>query len=141
LTVSRSAWCVMKISVEPMLSLAVFSEDLQCIICIGDDDGAVPEVYVDEGVPRPDRHLLLGLVQSILMAVEEADAEAVAFRQSCTVRLERPDETKDLNPGLIVVRSVSGKFGAVTTADPKDARRLARRAVRWFTGTIRLDIP
>jgi hypothetical protein len=131
----------MKITNQPMPTLSAFSEDLQFVIHIGDGDTAVPELYLEDGLPRPDRHLLVGMAQSILMAVEEADPETVAFVEPCDIHLERSGETKSLNRGLIVVRSRTGKFGALVTATPREARRLARKAVRWFTGAIRLDIP
>jgi hypothetical protein len=131
----------MKIHVQPLPSLPVFSEDLQFVIHVGDGDASVPELFLEDGLPRPDRHLLVGMAQSILMALEEADPETVAFLDSCAIRLDRSGETKPLDRGLIVVRSTTGKFGALVTATPREARRLARKAVRWFTGAIRLDIP
>jgi hypothetical protein len=131
----------MKLSAQPIPTLGVFSEDLQFVIHVGDSDAAVPELYVEDGLPRPDRHLLVGLAQSVLMAVEEKDAETVAFLEPCTVSLKRSDETKLLDRGLIVVRSMTGRLGTLVTATPGEARRLARKAVRWFTGAIRLDIP
>ncbi len=131
----------MKLSAHPMPALSVFSEDLQFVIHLGDNDVAVPELYIEDGLPRPDRHLLVGLAQTVLMAVEEKDPETVAFLDPCTVCLKRSDETKLLGRGLIVVRSMTGKFGALVTITPGEARRLARKAVRRLTGAIRLDIP
>lgn len=131
----------MNIYSRPMPCLSVFSEELHLVVHIGNDDAAVPVLYAEEGLPRPDRHLLLGMAQAVLMAIEEADPETVAFLGPCTIELKRSGETKSLHGGLIVVRSESGKFGALTTATPREARRLAGKAVRWFTGAIRLDIP
>jgi hypothetical protein len=131
----------MKLSVQPMPSLSAFSEDLQFVIHVGDSDAAIPELYLEEGLPQPDRHLLVGVAQTVLVAVEESDPETVAFLDACAVSLETPRETKPLDRGLIVVRSTTGQFGALVTAAPSAAKRLARKAVRWFTGGIRLDIP
>lgn len=100
-----------------------------------------PEVFVRDGLPRPDRHLLLGLVQAVSMAVEERDPESVVFIESCSIRMERAGLLKELGSSLVIVRAEDGGIGVLAVGDPADARRRARRAVRWFTGTIRLDVP
>jgi hypothetical protein len=131
----------MKIDSRLMPDLPVFAENLQVVFHIRDDDGSVPMLYTDDGVPRPDRHLMLGIAQATLMAIEETDPETVVFLESCAIELNRSGETILLNGGLTVVRSESGKLGALAPATPREARRLARKGVRWFTGAIRLDIP
>lgn len=129
----------MKLIANPPPALSFFRMDLQLVILIQED--RPPEVFLNDDMPRPDRHLLLGLVQSLALAVEEKDVEAVAFIGEAAVGLQRGKTLKELPPGLVLARSTSGAFGAVATVDHGEARRLARKAVRWFTGTIRLDVP
>jgi hypothetical protein len=129
----------MKLIFDPIPSLSLLS--LEPEVVIGFEDNRPAEVYVREGLPRPDRHLLLGIVQSILVAVEEMDPESVELMTTCTIKLDRGNEVKELRPGLIIVRVKDGRFGALIVGDRRSALRLARQAVRWFTGTIRLDIP
>jgi hypothetical protein len=129
----------MKLFLDPSDSLPLFSMDLQLVIRI--EEGRSPELFLEHGISNPDRHLLLGLVQRIAMAVEERDRESVAFANGCTIRLKRAGEAKTFGPGLVIARSDDGTIGAVASVDPSMARRLARLAVRWFTGTIRLDVP
>lgn len=129
----------MRLLIDPSPSLAVFSRDLQTVISV--EDEKPPEVFVPEDVPRPDRHLLLGLVQAISVAVEERDPESVVFMESCSIRLEKSGHVKDLKASLVVVRGEEGGMAALAVGVPAQARRTARKLVRWFTGTIRLDVP
>jgi hypothetical protein len=129
----------MKLLVTPPPTLSLFSMDLQLLILIEED--RAPELILDNQMPRPDRHLLLGLVQGMAMAVEERDPESVAFIKGGSVRLLRDGNSKELRPGLLLARSTEGAIGVLATVDYGEARRLARKAVRWFTGTIRLDLP
>jgi hypothetical protein len=129
----------MRLFLDPSPSLEVFSQDLQTIISVEGENP--PEVFVRDGLPRPDRHLLLGLVQAVSIAVEERDPESVVFMESCSIRIERAGLLKDLAPSLLIVRAEDGSVGALAIEDPAEARRRARKVVRWFTGTIRLDVP
>jgi len=113
--------------------------DPELVIRIEEDRPA--EVYVGEGLPRPDRHLLLGIAQTVLVAIEEMDPECVAVMEACAIKLARAGEIKEFNPGLVIVKVRDGKFGALVVGDSRMALRLARQCMRWFTGTIRLDVP
>jgi hypothetical protein len=130
----------MRLLVDPSPQLPVFGEGLELVICV--DVDAIPEIYLNQGVPKPDRHLLLGIMQSAAMAVSESDPELMTFLEPAMVVLSRSDgSSKKLGAGLIVVRTEDGHLGVLSAVDPPQARRLAREALRWFTGTIRLDIP
>jgi len=129
----------MRLVVDPSPSLPCFAKDLGVVIEIRED--RPPELHVADGLPRPDRHFLLGLVQTVAIAVDEKDAETLSLMDACTVRLERAGEFKELRPGLIVLRTTEGGIGVLAAGGVREARRLARHAVRWFTGTIRLDVP
>jgi hypothetical protein len=129
----------MKLLIDPLPLLPLFSLDPELVIRIEED--RPPEVYIEEGLPRPDRHFLLGIAQSVLVAVEEMDPESVELMSTCTIKLDRANEVKDFGAGLVIVRVSEGRFGALIVGDSHLALRLARQAVRWFTGTIRLDIP
>lgn len=129
----------MRLLIDPLPSLPLFSQDAELVIRFTED--LPPEVYIEEGEPRPDRHLLLGIAQSILVAVEEMDPESVELMDSCTIKLDRANEIKELEADLTIVRVRDGRFGALVLGDSRVALRLARQAVRRFSGTIRLDIP
>jgi hypothetical protein len=130
---------LMKLLLDPLPSLPLFSLDPELVIRVEEDRPA--EVYIAEGLPRPDRHLLLGIAQTVLVAVEEMDPEIVELTGRCTIRLDRANEIKQFGAGLVIVRVKDGRFGALIVGDARLALRLARQGVRWFTGTIRLDIP
>lgn len=129
----------MRLFTEPAAQSPLLDEKLELVICLRED--SPPEVFLEDGMPRPDRHMLLGMIQTIVVALEEMDSESVAFVDSCSTRLERNGEVAILDSDLIIVRSVCGTFGALAIGDRRSGRRLARRAERWFTGTIRLDVP
>ena len=129
----------MRLSIAPSLSLPQFDDELEIVILICQD--SLPEVLYAEGLPRPDKHLLLGLVQTVVMAIEEQDSESVVSMENCSVRVDRAGEWKDVSAGLVLVKSREGRLGALVRVDSATGRRLARQAVRWFTGTIRLDVP
>lgn len=130
---------LMHLLIDPLPSLALFSLDPELVIRVEED--LPPEVYVEKGLPRPDRHLLLGIAQSVLVALEEMDPECVELMNSGTIKLSREGEVKEFGVCLLIVRVRDGRFGVVALADSRMALRLARRALRWFTGTLRLDIP
>lgn len=129
----------MKLCIEPHVPLTASGEDLQLVVCV--DAEGLPEIFTDPGQPKPDRHLLLGIVQSVTVAVEEKDKDLVAFCGCKAINLDIDGQSKDLACSLLIFRSVDGRIGAVAPEDAPLARSLARKALRWFTGTIRLDVP
>jgi len=129
----------MRLLIDPPVSLVQLNQDLELLMLIRDE--RMPEIFVAEGVPHPDRHLLLGIVQTVAVRVEEKDPDSVLFSKDCSVILERGTESRPVQADLIIARSLAGAVGALVNADHADGRRMCRRAVRWFMGTIRLDIP
>lgn len=129
----------MRITTDPPPSLPVFSRDLELVIVIRED--SVPEVFVEPGAPAPDRHLILGLVQSAVVGVEERDPDTVVSKEYRTIRLSQSDRTVDVYAALVVGKALDGRFGVLVSCDWKQARHVGRRALRWFTGTVRLDVP
>ena len=129
----------MRLIVDPEPSLPLFQQDLDLVICV--EEGLAPEIQVKRGLPKPDRHLLLGLVQTVAMVVGEMDRELVCFMGTRSIELHTEDGTKTVKPGLVIARTAEGSFGVLAGEDKRHARVLARDALRWFTGTIRLDIP
>jgi len=129
----------MKILVEPAPSLPLFADDLELVIAV--EEESVPALYTDNGLPRPDRHLLLGLMQAVSIAVEERDPESVVFKNGWSATLQTGSKAAEIRPGLVIVRSKAGRFAVLAPEDYASSRRLARQAVRWFTRAIRLDVP
>lgn len=129
----------MRLIVDPTPALALFQQDLGLIICVR--DGLAPEIHVKGGLPKPDRHLLLGLMQTVAVAVGEMDRELVDFVETRSIVLDSDAGSMALLPGLVIARSTNGEFGVLAPQDTRQARVLARQALRWFTGTIRLDVP
>ncbi len=129
----------MKLVVNPPPVLSVFGNDLDVVIAVGETD--IPGIYLAEDRPRPDRHLLLAMIQVISMAVQENDLETFERMDSASVELQGAQSVGNLTSKLIVVRARDGSFGALGVGELKSLRALARKAVRYFTGTIRLDIP
>lgn len=105
------------------------------------EETGIPGVYVAEDLPRPDRHLLLGMVQVIAVAVQENDPDAFEHMDSASMELRTSRESRSLTSGLIVARARDGSFGALGVGDLGSVRAVARKALRYFTGTVRLDIP
>lgn len=129
----------MRIEIDPPVPLPCFDENLLFVVSLVDE--SAPELILEENVPKPDRHLLLGMAQNILMALDEMDPDLVAALTPKSVVLHYAGKTKELKPGLIIARAENGQYGAVVVEDPTLARALARQAVRWFMGGIRLDVP
>ena len=129
----------MRLNVDPTPPLSLFQQDLDLVICV--EDGLSPEIYVKEGLPKPDRHLLLGLVQTVAVVVGEQDRELVAFMDARSIVLETGAGVRPVKLGLVIARTEDGTFGVLAMQDKRQARVLAREALRWFTGTVRLDIP
>jgi hypothetical protein len=129
----------MKLLIKPAPPLAIFSKDLELVISVSEQ--GTPDVFVKEGLARPDRHFLLGLAQRVGLALEEADPEFAAFMETESIALENSGSLKELPQGLIVARDGEGHLGGIAVPDARAIRALARGMVRYFTGTIRLDIP
>ena len=129
----------MKLSTETDTNLEILHESLEMVIEIKED--SIPVVRTCPGKPKPDRHMVLGVVQSLSVAVEERDEESVAFVERRSVRLHAGENIVRIDAPLVMMKSSLGKLGALAFVDPKTARGLARGAVRYFTGTVRLDIP
>ena len=129
----------MKLVIDPEPKLELFSQDLELVIHIV--DGAIPEVYKPKNAPSPDRHLMVGLAQMAEMAVSERDPETFTLLETGVIKLINLDIETDLIPTFFIARSETGKLGILAFGDRSDARKRAREAVRYFTGTIRLDIP
>jgi hypothetical protein len=129
----------MRLIVDPAPALPVFEQDLDLVICVS--EGRAPEIHVKQGIPKPDRHLLLGLVQTVSVVVGEMDRELVCFMEPRSLVLEMETGSRPVQQGLVIARTSDGAFGVLAIEDKRQARVLAREALRWFTGTIRLDIP
>lgn len=129
----------MKLIIEPPIALPVLAEDLELVVAYRESE--VPEVFTAPGLPRPDRHLLVGIVESVAFAIREMDHESVAVEADRRVALALDGTVKRLDPELIIVRTLDCRLGALVLGTSDDARRLARAAVRSFTATVRLDVP
>ncbi len=129
----------MRLIVDPIPLSPLVDNNLELVICL--EDGQAPEIHVKEGLPKPDRHLLLGLMQTVAVAVSERDPELVVFMDARSVVLKTESASRHVPPGLVIARTEDGAVGVLATLDTQHARILARQALRWFTGTIRLDVP
>jgi hypothetical protein len=129
----------MKLRIDPPPPLEIFGQQLELVICV--KEGTIPGVHTIENSAKPDRHFLLGFVQTALIAIEESDPESVVFMDANSLTLERTGGLISLDCELIIARSVAGAFAVLAGTDKALARHLAREAVRRLTGTIRLDIP
>jgi hypothetical protein len=129
----------MKLIVDPPAGLPLFANDLDVVIAL--EDEGIPEISVAKDLPRPDRHLLLGMVQVVAVAVQENDRETFCHMDSASVELQASEQSGPLTSPLIVARGRDGAFGALGLGDFQAVRAVARKAVRYFTGTIRLDVP
>ncbi len=129
----------MRLLIDPPPPLKLFRQELDLVISAS--GLGTPQIFIKEGSAQPDRHFLLGIVQAVAMAVEEADSEFTAFMEADSLFLENAGPVKELPNGLIIVRGSDGALGGLAVRDRSVVRRLAREAVRWFTGAIRLDIP
>jgi hypothetical protein len=129
----------MKLLIDPTPPVPILLEDQELVIEVV--PSGIPTIYVEEGRPPADRHLLWGIGQSVVISVEERDAESVAFMKNCSVKLMRQGVVRDLTPGLTIVRTNRGRLGALAVGDVQTARRLARETARYFTRILRLDVP
>ncbi len=124
---------------NPESRLPVFSKTPELVMFL--TKGRSPEILMPKNSPKPDRHLLLGLIESVSLAVREKDTDTTEIIPNVSVRVKRGDVVKELASGVIVLRAVDGTFGAVGTDDHAVAKNILRDAVRYFTGTVRLDVP
>jgi hypothetical protein len=129
----------MRLFTSQSLSLPVLSADLELVVLLREDQ--IPEIFAEQGLAAPDRHLLLGLVQAAIIAVEEQDSESVVFVERSAIRLNSCEEWHQLASGLAIAKSKEGPFGVLAAGGHDVACRVARQAVRWFTARIRLDVP
>lgn len=129
----------MKLILHPPSSLAPFSEELDLVIEV--KSSGVPVTYARGDTPHPDRHLLLGIIQRVAVAIEEKDAEMVEFREDLQAHLTTARETRSLEPGVIIVKTEQANLAVIAKGGMEIARGLVRRAVRYFTSAIRLDVP
>lgn len=130
----------MKVLISPETNNELLGKPLQLVITV-EPDGHL-EVYISESSLKPDRHLLLGIAQSMAVQIEEKDPETVVFIDVAEVDLELHGSVQRLTASLIIVRSLEeGTLTALVRGDSSTGRRLARQAVRALTGTIRLDVP
>lgn len=130
----------MKLIVKPKANNLLLEKPLHLVIAV-EPEGHF-EVYNYESGLKPDRHLVLGIAQAMAVQIEEKDPETVVFAKDAEVALEMDGVIKKLSSGLIIVRTAEdGAIAALALCDPSEGRRLARRAVRALTGTIRLDVP
>lgn len=135
----NSGMAPMKLILHPPSSLVPFSEELDLVIEV--KSSGVPVVYAREDTPHPDRHLLLGIIQRVAVAVEEKDAEMVELREHLQAFLRTATETRTLEPGVIIVKTEQGSLATIAKGGTEIARGLVRGAVRYFTSAIRLDVP
>ncbi|HTY25174.1 MAG TPA: hypothetical protein VMC85_18730 [Desulfomonilaceae bacterium] len=129
----------MKLLIEPRPAPDIFDKELELVICV--TEGIPPEIYTRAGHAKPDRHFLLGMARTALMAIQEMDPETTVLMNTNSTLLRTGDSTKPLGHELIIVKSTDGAFAALACSDAALAKRLARQAVRQLTGTIRLDVP
>ncbi len=130
----------MKLHVDPPPALDVLQQELDLVVCIR--EGEFPDVHTTENSPKPDRHFLLGVLQTAMIAVAEMDPETVVLIDTQSLTLERNNELTPLNCQLIIIISKTRTaFAVLTGTDKTLAKRLIGDAARRFTGTIRLDIP
>jgi len=129
----------MRLLIVPPAPIALLAGELGLVIEV--PEAGIPTLYVPRGVPQPDRHLVVGLIQSVAVAVSEDDKDSVAIVDRCSVHLELNGQIKELDPSFIVARDDRAAFGVLIAGTREEARRRTRQAVRYFMGTIRMDVP
>jgi hypothetical protein len=130
---------VVKLILEPDPLPSDSGGDLGLVVVVCGD--LPPAVYPEEGAPRPDRHFLLGLAQTALVLVEEMDRDCAAALDCLTATLIRDGEESRFSPSFVITMTKEGKILVIGVGDPHDARRAARKTLRYFTGGVRLDVP
>ncbi len=83
----------MRLFVDPDCELEVFNNDLTIVITA--QEGSAPETHLSQGSPKPDRHMLLGMAQAVMFAVEESDPDMVRFMESARVVLKDGEVSKE----------------------------------------------
>ncbi|MDD3472422.1 MAG: hypothetical protein PHS86_06540 [Syntrophaceae bacterium] len=130
----------MKLRITPEINNPLLKKDLQLVITM-EQDGHF-EVYIPKSSVKPDRHLLLGIAQSMAFQIEEKDPETVVFAKDAIVQLDADGSVQEISSSLIMVRTLDeGAIAALVRTDSSSGKRLARQVVRALTGTIRLDVP
>jgi len=129
----------MNISQDGDLANLTKAQDVEVVVHVG--LGNQPEIFLEDGVAKPDRHFLIGLIQLCTVAVEERDAEVVLFSPDTNVVLEVNGHKNTISSGVLIFKTRKGRVGCVCLDDAGAGRRIMRDALRRFTGTIRLDIP
>lgn len=129
----------MQLVFEPRSGIHDRGEDVELAVTV--DSEAVPEVHTPAGTPRPDRHYLVGLAQSLAVAAEEEDPEMVEFIPDFTLGFLDSPNTAQLRPTMVILRFGSGRMALISAMAPNETARMMRKVVRAFTGGVRLDIP
>lgn len=129
----------MHLTVSSKTSREASEEDLDLAVHVVEDE--IPVILAHQGAPQPDRHLLVGLTQTAAMAVGEQDEDIYLSCPNGIAVLERGTETHEFTEGMLMVRSSAGRIKAIGLGNHENIRRLSRSALRYFTGTIRLDVP
>ncbi len=128
----------MRLTINTPIDSDFFTHKLQVVIAATKD--GTPGIFFSDNLPKPDRHLLLGMAQSVLFAVQESDADIVIFADSCEVVLHS-NGLHSLNPDLLIARDEFGEYKVIAVNPKQQAKKVAGQMLRWFTGTIRLDVP
>jgi hypothetical protein len=128
----------MKIYISPTPRLNLFSKEMELVIAFCRE--SIPEILVEHGRPKPDRHLLLGLAQMSALAVEEGDQTIFEFLP-VPISLRISDSQKEFRPEILIARTENSEIGVLTAIDKVTSRRIARELLRYMTSTIRLDVP
>ena len=81
------------------------------------------------------------MAQSLVMAIEDDDAELIERCSARVIHLEREGSVKTLDAEIALAVTKSGVWAALVMGEKADTRRLARKALRQITSTVRLDIP
>ncbi len=129
----------MRLVTDPPVPLDALHDELEFVIEAHED--TPPEIHLDDGRPRPDRHVVLGIAQAAALAVDEKDPDLVGFMEEVRVELVRNGESVPVAPVMMVFRSIHGRLGVLAGKDQAQVRRVARQMLRYFTKMIRLDIP
>ncbi|MGD9819238.1 MAG: hypothetical protein AB7V04_11140, partial [Desulfomonilaceae bacterium] len=91
----------MKLRITPEINNPLLKKDLQLVITM-EQDGHF-EVYIPKSRVKPDRHLLLGIAQSMAFQIEEKDPETVVFAKDATVQLDADGSVQEISSSLIMV--------------------------------------
>lgn len=115
--------------------------DADLVVVVAACANPPPVIHHEEGAPKPDRHYLLGLAQTALFLMEEMDPDCAAVVDSMHATIIRDGEHTHFSPEFVITVDKSGRIHVIGVGSPADARREARKALRYFTGGVRLDVP